>query len=58
VGTYQARYGVTLSLPSVIDGSGVAEVLSPTLEEEESAALEASAKALRQALEGVSHLLA
>jgi L-lactate dehydrogenase len=58
LGTYQARYGVTLSLPSVIDASGVAEVLSPTLEEEESAALEASAKALREALEGVAHLLA
>ena len=58
VGTYQARYGVTLSLPSVIDARGVAEVLSPTLAEEESAALEASAKALREALEGVAHLLA
>jgi L-lactate dehydrogenase len=58
VGTFQARYGVTLSLPSVITARGVAEVLNPTLEEEESAALEASAKALRQALEGVSHLLA
>lgn len=57
VGTYQPRYDVTLSLPSVIGSTGVAEVLAPTLEDEESRALAASADALREALKGVSHLL-
>lgn len=57
VGTFQPRYDVTLSLPSVIGSAGVAEVLTPTLEEEESRNLEASADALREALKGVSHLL-
>jgi L-lactate dehydrogenase len=57
VGTYHSQYDVTLSLPSVIDSTGVAEVLMPTLEEEESRGLTASAEALREALAGVSHLL-
>jgi L-lactate dehydrogenase len=57
VGTYQSQYGVTLSLPSVIGSTGVAEVLIPTLEEAESRALAASAEALRKALAGVSHIL-
>ena len=58
VGTYHNQYGVTLSLPSVIGSTGVVEVLNPTLDEEESRALNASAEALRKALDGVSHLLA
>lgn len=57
VGAYQPGYDVTLSLPSVIGSTGVNEVLSPTLEEGESRALQASADTLREALEGVSHLL-
>jgi L-lactate dehydrogenase len=57
VGTYQPQYDVTLSLPSIIGSTGVAEVLSPTLEEKESRALAASADTLREALKGVSHLL-
>lgn len=57
VGSYHTQYDVTLSLPSVIDSTGVSEVLIPTLEEAESRALTASAEALREALEGVSHLL-
>lgn len=57
VGTYQLQYDVTLSLPSLIGSMGVAEVLIPTLEEEESHALAASAKALREALRGIRHVL-
>jgi L-lactate dehydrogenase len=57
VGIYQSQYDVTLSLPSVIGSTGVAEVLTPTLAEEESRALAASADALREALKGVSHLI-
>lgn len=57
VGTYQPGFDVTLSLPSIIGSTGVAEVLLPTLEEDESRALTASADALRAALSNVSHLL-
>lgn len=57
VGWFRPEYDITLSLPSVIDASGVAEVLSPTLNKDESRALAASAETLREALRGVSHLL-
>jgi L-lactate dehydrogenase len=57
VGTYQPQFGVTLSLPSIIGATGVAEVLVPTLEEAELHALAASAEVLREAVKGVSHLL-
>jgi L-lactate dehydrogenase len=51
VGVVQPAYGVTLSLPSVIGRSGVSKVLSPPLSADESAALDRSARTLRQALE-------
>jgi L-lactate dehydrogenase len=51
VGTYHDALRVTLSLPSVIDASGVSRVLSPLLNEREARALDASAAALREALE-------
>lgn len=57
VGTYQPQFGVTLSLPSMIGANGVADVLIPTLDEAESQALAASAEVLREAVDGVSHLL-
>lgn len=57
VGTYQAKYGVTLSLPSIIDSTGVSEVLTPTLNEEESRALTASADTLREAVKEVTPLV-
>ena len=58
VGKYQPQFEVTLSLPSTIGALGVSEVLVPTLEEAESRALAASAEVLREAVNGVSHLLA
>jgi L-lactate dehydrogenase len=50
VGTLQEKYGVTLSLPSVIDREGVNRVLVPEMSAEEQAALERSAEVLRKAV--------
>lgn len=50
VGSYQARCGVTLSLPSVVGRSGVVEVLSPAMSEDETRAFEHSAETLKNAL--------
>jgi len=47
VGSYQPRYSVTLSLPSAVGSSGVAEVLWPRLSEEEQRGVEASAERLK-----------
>jgi L-lactate dehydrogenase len=49
IGSYHARYGVTLSLPSVIGRSGIVAVLEPNLSNEERQALERSADTLREA---------
>lgn len=54
IGSYQRQFGVTLSLPSIIGRSGVAEVLSPDLSGEERSGLEKSADNLRKALQRVS----
>ena len=50
VGSYMARYGVTLSLPSVVGRDGVGKVLSPEMSDDETRALERSAETLRSAL--------
>lgn len=53
VGSYQPRYGVTLSLPAVLGRQGVAEVLWPDMAAEEAAGIERSAEALKCALASV-----
>jgi L-lactate dehydrogenase len=50
IGVYNSRYGVTLSLPTVVGRSGVTRVLEPDLAEAERKALDASADTLRQAV--------
>jgi L-lactate dehydrogenase len=50
VGSHNARYGVTLSLPSVVGHAGVSEVLWPEMSDEETRALERSAETLRNAV--------
>jgi L-lactate dehydrogenase len=50
VGVYHEQFGVTLSLPSVIDRTGVSRVIALPLSAEEGRALDASAKAIRDAL--------
>jgi L-lactate dehydrogenase len=53
IGSFQKRFGVTLSLPSVVGHSGIIEVLEPEMSDEECVALEKSAQALRAALDRV-----
>jgi len=53
IGSYNKRYGVTLSLPSVVGRNGVTEILEPDLTAEESEALYKSAETLRNALRRV-----
>ena len=50
VGSHIPDYGATLSLPSVVGGEGVHEVLCPDLSADERKALERSAETLRNAL--------
>jgi len=48
-GAFNARYGVALSLPSVIGRDGVMEVIWPAMSAAEAAALERSAEKIRKA---------
>jgi L-lactate dehydrogenase len=50
VGSHNPRYGVALSLPSVVGRSGVAEVLWPSMSQDETRGLERSAETLRNAV--------
>jgi L-lactate dehydrogenase len=53
IGSYQKKFGVTLSLPSVVGRAGVIEVLEPEMSEEEREGLRKSADSLQQARERV-----
>jgi L-lactate dehydrogenase len=53
IGSYNRRYGVTLSLPSVVGRDGVSRILEPDLTAQESEALDKSAETLRNALRRV-----
>jgi L-lactate dehydrogenase len=50
IGSYNARYDVTVSLPSVLGSSGVNEVLWPEMSDDEKHALEHSAEILKTAV--------
>jgi L-lactate dehydrogenase len=50
VGSYVGRYGVTVSLPSIVGRSGVSEVLTPAMSTEEARALDHSVEVLRNAV--------
>jgi L-lactate dehydrogenase len=50
VGSHNRRYGVTLSLPSVVGRVGVSEVLWPEMSPDEARALEHSAETLKNAV--------
>lgn len=50
VGAFNQRYGVTLSLPTIVGGGGALRILEPEMTQAEVTALEASAATLRQAL--------
>jgi L-lactate dehydrogenase len=49
IASHVARYGVTLSLPTVLGRTGAVRVLTPALSPEEEQGLQASAEALRRA---------
>jgi L-lactate dehydrogenase len=53
IGSFQPTLGVTLSLPSVVGRTGVAQVLVPEMSEEERSGLERSAASLRAALDQI-----
>ena len=53
IGSFHKKFGVTLSLPSVVGRRGVIEVLKPDLSDEEQHGLEKSADVLRAALNRV-----
>ena len=53
IGSYQTKFGVTLSLPSIVGRRGVAEVLEPDMSDEEREGLRKSAEALNKALRRV-----
>jgi L-lactate dehydrogenase len=50
IGSYNDKYGVTLSMPSVLGRSGVAQILEPSLSDDERRALSLSAETLRKAV--------
>jgi L-lactate dehydrogenase len=54
VGAYNAGYGVTLSLPSVVGREGVTRILQPAMSDEERRSLGQSAEVLRQALQRIT----
>jgi L-lactate dehydrogenase len=53
IGSYQEKFGVTLSLPGVLGRNGVSRVLVPEMSDEEKAGLERSADTLRNALKRI-----
>jgi len=60
IGSFNPKYGVTLSLPSVVGWEGVVQIMEPEMSEEERQGLARSADALRKALArvGDQHLAA
>jgi L-lactate dehydrogenase len=53
IGSYHKRFGVTLSLPSIVGRTGVLEVLEPEMSDEEREGLSNSADALNKALDRI-----
>jgi L-lactate dehydrogenase len=49
IGSYNPKYGVTLSMPSVLGQTGVVQVLEPAMSDEEREALQRSAETLKAA---------
>jgi L-lactate dehydrogenase len=50
IASYNAKYGVTLSMPSVVGRSGVVRILEPDMSSEERKGIQRSADALRNAV--------
>jgi L-lactate dehydrogenase len=54
IGCYNPKFGLTLSLPSIVGRSGVGGILDPEMTDEERQGLQRSAENLRHALEQVT----
>src|SRR5207244_8964821 len=50
IGSYNPKYGVTLSMPSVLGQAGVVRILEPAMSHEERQALQRSAETLKAAV--------
>jgi L-lactate dehydrogenase len=50
IGTFNANYGVTLSMPGVVGRTGVVQILEPGMSDEERQAVQRSADTLRNAV--------
>jgi L-lactate dehydrogenase len=50
IGSYNPRYGVTISLPSVLGRQGVSQILEPEMSQEERQGFQRSADILRNAV--------
>jgi L-lactate dehydrogenase len=57
IGIYNPKYGVTLSLPSVVRREGVDRTLEPAMSNQERRALDQSADVLRQVVQRISRKL-
>jgi L-lactate dehydrogenase len=53
IGSYNPKYGVTLSMPSVVGQSGVVQILEPAMSDGERQALQRSAETLKTAVAGI-----
>jgi L-lactate dehydrogenase len=53
IGSYHDRFGVTLSLPSIVGRSGVIRILEPEMSPEEERALQRSAASLKKSEDGI-----
>jgi L-lactate dehydrogenase len=50
IGSYNDKYGITLSMPSVLGRTGVQRILEPSMSDDERQALARSADTLKKAL--------
>jgi L-lactate dehydrogenase len=50
IGSYNAKYGVTLSMPSIVGHTGVVRIVEPDMSSEEQKAVQRSADTLRNAV--------
>jgi L-lactate dehydrogenase len=50
IGSYNSKYGVTLSMPSVLGQRGIVRILEPTMSDEEQQAIQLSAETLKAAV--------
>jgi L-lactate dehydrogenase len=54
IGSFNAKYGVTLSMPGIVGRTGVVQILEPAMSDEERQAVQRSADTLRNALDPIS----